>query len=60
VSLRKGVDPPQAVFHARAVIEVLGQAVSQGELDDVRTQLPAEFDRLFEAGRTGHMPEVER
>lgn len=60
VSLREGVDPPAAVFHARAVIEVLGEAVSQGELDDVRAQLPAEFDRLFEAGSTGHMSEIER
>ncbi len=60
VSLREGVDPPAAVFHARTVIEVLGEAVSQGELDDVRAQLPAEFDRLFEAGSTGHMSEVER
>ena len=60
VSLREGVDPPRAVFHARAVIEVLREAVSPGELDDVRAQLPAEFDRLFEAGSTGHMPEVEQ
>ena len=59
VSQREGVDPPAAVFHARAVIEVLSEAVSQGELDDVRAQLPAEYDRLFEAGSTGHMPEIE-
>jgi uncharacterized protein (DUF2267 family) len=59
VSLREGVDLPAAVFHARAVIEVLSEAVSRGEIDDVRAQLPAEFDRLFEAGSTGHMPEAE-
>jgi uncharacterized protein (DUF2267 family) len=59
VSLREGVDLPAAVFHARAVIEVLSEAVSQGEIDDVRAQLPAEFDRLFESGSTGHMPEAE-
>jgi uncharacterized protein (DUF2267 family) len=50
---------PAAAFHARAVIEVLSEAVSKGELDDVRAQLPAEFDRLFEAGSTGHMPQAE-
>jgi uncharacterized protein (DUF2267 family) len=58
VSLREGVDLPDAVFHARAVIEVLGEAVSKGEMDDVRAQLPAEFDQLFEEGSTGHMPEA--
>ncbi len=50
---------PEAVYHARAVIEVLSEAVSKGEMDDVRAQLPAEFDRLFEAGRRGHLPEAE-
>jgi uncharacterized protein (DUF2267 family) len=50
VSVREGVELPEAVSHARAVIEVLSEAVSKGEMDDVRAQLPAEFDRLFEAG----------
>jgi uncharacterized protein (DUF2267 family) len=58
VSLREGVDLSDAVFHARAVIEVLSEAVSQGEMDDVRAQLPTEFDRLFASGSTGHMPEA--
>ncbi len=59
VSLREGVELSDAVFHARAVIEVLNEAVSRGEMDDVRAQLPTEFDRLFESGSTGHMPEAE-
>lgn len=59
VSLREGTDLPAATFHARAVIEVLGEAVSPGEMDDVLAQLPTEFDRLFEAGSTGHMPPAE-
>lgn len=59
VGLREGVDLPEAVFHARAVIEVLSEAVSKGEMDDVRAQLPAEFARLFEAGSTGQMPAAE-
>jgi uncharacterized protein (DUF2267 family) len=50
VSLREGVDLPAAVFHARAVIEVLSEAVSTGEMDDVRAQLPAEYERLFDSG----------
>ncbi len=57
VSERENVDMPKAVYHVRAVMEVLSEAVSKGEMDDVRAQLPAEFDRIFEAGSTGHMPE---
>lgn len=49
VSMREGVDYQQSVFHARAVIEVLKEAVSPGEIADVRAQLPAEFGPLFEA-----------
>jgi len=48
VSEREGVDLPKAIYHARAVIAVLYEAVSPGEMADVRAQLPAEFSRLFE------------
>ncbi len=51
-----GVDLPGAAYHARVVMEVLQEAVTKGELDDVRSQLPAEFDPLFEAGSQGEMP----
>lgn len=57
VAQREGVDVAKATYHARAVMEVLNEAVSTGEMDDVRAQLPAEFAKLFEAGSTGHMPE---
>jgi uncharacterized protein (DUF2267 family) len=50
-----GADLPVAVHQARAVISVLGEAVSQGELDKVRQQLPGEFDPLFESGSEGEM-----
>lgn len=56
VSAREGVDLPVAVYHARVVIEVLGEAVTTGEMNDIRSQLPSEFDRLFEAGSEGKMP----
>jgi uncharacterized protein (DUF2267 family) len=49
VSAREGIELPQAIFHARAVMDVLRDAVSAGELNDVRGQLPAEFRSLFEA-----------
>jgi uncharacterized protein (DUF2267 family) len=35
------------------VIEVLQEAVSAGEIEDVRAQLPAEFDPLFDSGSEG-------
>jgi uncharacterized protein (DUF2267 family) len=55
VSEREGVELPDAVHHARAVISVLCEAVTPGELQDVRAQLPDEFDPLFEAGSEGNM-----
>lgn len=55
VSEREGVDLPVSVHHARAVISVLQEAVSRGEIEDVRTQLPEEFTPLFEAGSEGEM-----
>lgn len=59
VSNREGVDVPQAVQHAQAVISVLQDAISEGELHDVRAQLPKEYDRLFEAGITAKGEEKE-
>jgi len=41
----------KAIYHARAVIAVLYEAVSPGEMADIRAQLPAEYARLFEPGR---------
>lgn len=55
---KEGVDLPAAVYHARVVLEVLKEAVSPGEIDDVRAQLPPDYQRLFE-GSSGSMPPVE-
>ncbi|MBE3559394.1 MAG: DUF2267 domain-containing protein [Ktedonobacteraceae bacterium] len=55
VSLREGTDLPAATYHARAVVEVLKEAVAPGEIRDVQAQLPTEFRRLFEAGSQGEM-----
>ena len=57
VSVREGgEDLPKAVFHARAVIRVLNEAVSKGEIDDILAQLPPEFDRFFREAVEGPMP----
>ena len=49
------VDLPEAVHHARAVIDVMHRAVSEGAIDKVRSTLPAEFAPLFDAGSEGKM-----
>ncbi|MBE9169773.1 DUF2267 domain-containing protein [Pleurocapsales cyanobacterium LEGE 06147] len=59
VSQREEVDLPDAVYHSRVVIEVLQEAISQGEIEDIRAQLPEEYLPLFEAGSEGKM-EVNR
>jgi uncharacterized protein (DUF2267 family) len=53
VSDREGVDLPEAVHHARSVISVVNEAVTAGELEDVRGQLPQEYDDLFKANIRG-------
>lgn len=50
VAEREGVDLPDSVHHTRAVISVLLEAVSPGEIADVVAQLPADYDPLFESG----------
>lgn len=55
VTEREGADRPDAVFHARVVLEVTDEATTGGLMTKVREQLPDDFDRLFEAGSTGRM-----
>jgi uncharacterized protein (DUF2267 family) len=55
VSEREGTELPDAIYHSRVVIEVVKEAVSKGEIDDIKQQLPPEYDRLFEAGSEGRM-----
>jgi uncharacterized protein (DUF2267 family) len=50
VAEREGVDEPDAVYHARAVMTVVSEAVTEGEMEDVREQLPMqEYAPLFES-----------
>jgi uncharacterized protein (DUF2267 family) len=52
---REGTALPEAVYHARVVIEVMREAVSPGEIEDVLAQLPEEYRPLFEAGSRGNL-----
>ena len=50
VAKREGVDVDTARKDVPAVMTVLGEALTQGELDDVVAQLPPEFnERLFQS-----------
>jgi uncharacterized protein (DUF2267 family) len=51
VAQKEGVGKEEAVGHARAVATVVQTAVSEGELDDIRSQLGATYGELF--GQTG-------
>lgn len=44
-----GVSKNKATEQASAVMAVLGQAITSGELRDVRSQLPREFHPLLQA-----------
>lgn len=55
VGMKEKVDVPDAVHHARAVISVVQEAVTKGQIKDVRSQLPEEYDPLFESGSEGEM-----
>jgi uncharacterized protein (DUF2267 family) len=47
VAGRSDLGLPAAVLQSQAVIDVLQQAVSPGQLQDIRRQLPAEYEELF-------------
>lgn len=55
VAQRERVEIPAATYHARCVAEVLKEAVTEGEIRDVRSQLPEDFQPLFNAGSRGGM-----
>lgn len=55
ISEREQADLPDAIYHARVVIEVLQEAVSRGEIEDVLAQLPEAWRALFEAGIQGQL-----
>jgi uncharacterized protein (DUF2267 family) len=48
VSQRAGVDGSTARFQSHAVMSVLDDAVTTGEIQDIREQLPDEFGTLFQ------------
>jgi len=55
VCAREGIDLPLSTDHARAVIDVLTQAVPSGETVGVLERLPDDYRRLF-AGNGSNAP----
>jgi uncharacterized protein (DUF2267 family) len=53
VAEREGVDRRAAAAHARAVFVALGVAVAPGELRDMASQLPREYEPLLQAAGVG-------
>lgn len=47
VAARSGLGAPAAVQQAHIVMQVLQEAVSEGQLRDMRAQLPPDFEELF-------------
>src|SRR5699024_263807 len=43
----RGCDPEEALEHARAVLSTIAGFISEGEITDLRSQLPAGFAPLF-------------
>lgn len=47
VAARSDVGYPAAIKHSQAVIQVLQEAISRGELRDVLRELPDEYEELI-------------
>jgi uncharacterized protein (DUF2267 family) len=58
ISQRAGIDLQDATLQARVVIGVLTEAVSMGEIENVRSQLPADIRQLFMVENEGEIPPV--
>jgi uncharacterized protein (DUF2267 family) len=53
VSIRSSVGFPEVERHARAVISVVSETATAGEIDDVLSRLPEEYIPLFTFGGDG-------
>jgi uncharacterized protein (DUF2267 family) len=58
VSQRAGIDLQEASLQARVVIGVLSEAVTMGEIENVRAQLPEDIRQMFMVENEGDLPDV--
>lgn len=47
VAEREGTERSEAQYHAQRIVELVSEVVPAGEMADVRSQLPDEYDPLF-------------
>ncbi|HEY6542333.1 MAG TPA: DUF2267 domain-containing protein [Ktedonobacteraceae bacterium] len=59
ISQRAGIDLQEASLRARVVIGVLCEAVTMGEIENVRAQLPGDIRQLFMVENEGDLPPVD-
>ncbi len=55
ISEREGRDLPESVYHARVVFSVLKEAITEGEWEDIKAQLPEEYCKILESGYEGKL-----
>ena len=58
IGQRAGLDLQEAALEARVVIGVLSEAVTMGEIENVRAQLPEDIRQLFMVENEGELPPV--
>lgn len=58
ISQRAGIGLQEATLEARVVIGVLCEAVTMGEIENVRAQLPEDIRQLFMVENEGDLPPV--
>ena len=59
VSQREGVDLTESTYHARVVIALLSEVVTLGVIENIKSQLPKDFAKLFDVENEGNLPEVD-
>lgn len=60
VADRSDADEPNAIYHARVVVDVVRDAVGDDVIQKMLDQLPGDFRPLFESGSEGQLGDVER
>ncbi|GCE49365.1 uncharacterized protein (DUF2267 family) [Thermosporothrix hazakensis] len=58
VSQREDVGLQEATRHTRVVCAVLAEAITIGQLDHLKAQLPNDIARLFDVQNEGEIPEL--
>lgn len=58
VSQRANIDLQNATLQARVVIGVLCEAVTMGEIENIRAQLPEDIRQMFMVENEGDLPDV--